>query len=203
MQAQVEALEDGVFEITPDTLGPIRDQTLLLKRLVDDLRDLNLAEAGRLPLHVGAVNLTALLSRVVDAFQTAARAKGVALEAAAGSAAAVVSGDAQRLEQVLGNLVSNAIRHTPQGGSVAVRLLAGDEAPGFVVEDTGSGIPPDDLDRVFDRFYRADGARPRAEGSTGLGLSIAREIVEAHGGRITVESEVGRGTAFTVTLPRE
>lgn len=202
IRGQVEALQDGVFELSPENLKPIHDQTLLLGRLVEDLRDLALAEAGRLPLERAEVSLDRLIRRVVEAFQPRAREKGLTLSAELPETLPPVQADAQRLEQVLGNLLSNALQHTPSGGAVTVRAW---EEPGwavFAVEDTGTGIAPEDLPHLFERFYRADKARSRANGGTGLGLSIAKQLVEAHGGQITAESTAGKGARFIVRLPR-
>ncbi len=201
IRAQTEALSDGVFPLTAENLDPIRDQTAVLSRLVEDLRDLALAEAGRLPLEVADVNLGALAQRTCEAFLSQAREKGVALTCEADPDGPNLQADVQRLAQVLGNLLSNALRHTPEAGQVEVRVWADAAGSHLAVRDTGEGIAPDDLAHLFERFYRADPARTRADGGTGLGLAIARQLVEAHGGTIAVESAVGAGTTFTVTLP--
>ena len=201
LRAQVEALQDGVFEPTPENLTPLLQQTTLLGRLVDDLRDLALAESGQLHLERDEVDLGALLRRVVGAFQAQAGEKGVALTVETPAGPLTVCADAQRLEQILGNLLSNALRHTPSGGAVTVRGWPEGTGASFSVEDTGSGIAPQDLPHLFERFYRTDPARARADGGTGLGLSIAKQLVEAHGGTITVRSEVDRGSTFIVQLP--
>jgi len=207
IRGQAEALQDGVFELTPENIAPIYDQSILLGRLVDDLRDLALAEAGSLPLERAQVALDELASRAVAAFQPQAREKGVALslqvEPAAPGALPTVDADPQRLAQVLGNLLSNALRYTPSGGSVVVKVTSDPKGVSLAVADTGIGIAPEDLPHVFDRFYRADKARTRADGGTGLGLAVARQLVEAHGGQITVQSEPGHGSTFTVRLPRQ
>lgn len=202
IRGQVEALQDGVFELSPENLKPIHDQTLLLGRLVEDLRDLALAEAGRLPLERTEVSLERLIRRIVEAFQPRAQEKGLALSVELPEALPPVQADAQRLEQVLENLLSNALRYTPAGGTVNVRAWEEPQWVVFTVEDTGTGIAAEDLPHIFERFYRADKARSRADGGTGLGLSIAKQLVEAHGGRISAESAPGKGTRFTVRLPR-
>jgi len=200
IRAQTEALADGVIALTTENLDPILDQTAVLSHLVEDLRDLALAEAGRLPLELDDVDLGALTQRACDAFRAQAQALGVALTCDVPASGPDVRADAQRLSQVLGNLLSNALRHTPAGGAVTVRAWDDGRAARVSVRDTGEGIAPEDLPHLFERFYRTDPARARADGGTGLGLAIARHWVQAHGGTIAVESQVGTGATFTVTL---
>jgi len=201
IQGQVEALQDGIFELSQESFAPIHAQVVLLGRLVDDLRDLALVEMGRLPLHQAEMALDDLVQRVAGASQPRAREKGLTLSVESPKTMPPVCADGQRVEQVLANLLSNALRHTPSGGAITVRVWAEPDWVGFAVEDTGSGIAPQDLPHLFDRFYRVDKARSRADGGTGLGLSIAKQLVEAHGGEITVRSVVGEGSTFTVRLP--
>ena len=202
MRGQVEAVQDGIFEPSPENIAPIHDQVLLLGRLVDDLRDLALAEAGRLRLERAEVQLGRLVGRVVNAFRSRAQGRGVSLLAEIPDPLPLVDADAQRLEQVVGNLLDNALRYTEPGGSIRVRAWSDPAWVSFAVVDDGAGIPPEDLPHVFDRFYGANGARSRAEGGSGLGLSIAKQLAEAHGGHISAESELGTGSTFTVRLPR-
>jgi len=202
MRGQAEALEDGVFPLTPENVAPIRDQTILLARLVDDLRDLALAEAGQLPLELSDVDLSRLVPRVIRYFQPQAQAKGLSLSVDLAKSLPLIQADSQRLEQVLGNLLSNALRHTPEGGAIRVKAWSEAASVCFAVIDNGQGIASDDLPHLFDRFYRAGVARSRSDGGTGLGLSIAKQLVEAHGGEITVKSEFGKGATFTIRLPR-
>jgi two-component system OmpR family sensor kinase len=198
VQGNLQAILDGVYPLEMAQVLTLYDETRLLTRLVDDLHDLALAEAGQLRLEHAPVDLTALARAAVDQFAPAAEAAGVKIELAADENLPEVEGDAGRLAQVLRNLLSNALRHTPNGGRVAVSV---DRAGGWArirVADTGTGIAPEDLPHVFDRFYRGD--RSRGHGA-GLGLAIARQIVTAHGGRIEVASPPGAGTTFTITLP--
>jgi signal transduction histidine kinase len=206
IQGQVEALLDGVFPLTPDQLAPIHDQTILLSRLVTDLRELALAEAGQLAIERRTVDLGGLIGRVAAAVEPVAADKGVALSLDVSPRLPHISADPDRLSQVLHNLLSNALRHTPPGGEISLRAgyQEGETRRVWLaVQDTGEGIPPEQLPHVFDRFYRADPARSRARGGTGLGLAIVRAIVEAHGGQVSAASDgvPGQGSTFTVYLP--
>lgn len=196
LQASLEAMMDGVVPLTKETLASSHQEVLLLGRLVSDLRDLSLAEAGQLKLVLQPVDLGRIIRGQVEANSPQALAAGVSLAADIPSSLSPVSADASRLGQVLGNLLSNALRHTPAGGQVRVKARQG--SPGEVlvsVEDTGVGISPEDLPHIFDRFYRA------ARGGSGLGLAIVKGIVEAHGGRVWAESQLGRGSTFHFSLP--
>ncbi len=202
MQGHLEALQDGVFPLSQENLQPVYEQTLLLKRLVNDMRDLALAEAGQMALDRAPMDPNALLQRVAARFQPTAEQRDIHLEVHVEEGLAPLEADAQRMEQVLGNLLSNALRHTPSGGRVTLRA---DEAPGglrITVQDTGEGIAPEDLPHIFERFYRGDPSRHRSEGQSGLGLAIARELVRAHGGEITARSTLGQGAVLEIYLPR-
>ena len=182
-------------------MASLFDETRLLTRLVDDLRELALAEAGQLRLEHEPVDLASLAQGVVGNFSPGAEAAGVKLACAISGEGLEVTGDADRLGQVLRNLISNALRHTPAGGRVTVSVGRSGERVLLEVADTGTGISPEDLPHVFDRFYRGDKSRSRRGGGAGLGLAIARQLVIAHGGEIAAESTLGAGTTFRVTLP--
>jgi len=201
VQGNLQAILDGVYPLEMAQVASLYDETRLLTRLVDDLHDLALADAGQLRLERAPVDLVVLARAAVDHFAPAAEAAGVTLELAAADDAPEVEGDAGRLAQVLRNLLSNALRHTPRGGRVSVQVDRAGEWARMRVADTGSGIAPEDLPHVFDRFYRGDRSRSRAGGGAGLGLAIARQLVTAHGGHIEVSSPSGAGTTFTITLP--
>lgn len=204
IQGTVEALQDGVFPLTAENLDAIHDQVTQLNRLVEDLRTLANAEAGQLHLERQPLNLGDLCQRRITAVQPQAAAQGIDLTLQVESASPTVSADEQRLGQVLNNLLENALRHTAPGGLVQVCVGAANGSARLAVIDSGEGIAPADLPHIFDRFYRADSSRNRRTGGSGLGLAIARQLVQAHGGRIWAESPPAgqrRGSALFVELP--
>ena len=201
IQGNLEALLDGVFDLTLDNVASIHEETMLLRRLVADLRDLALAEAGQLKLDRERADLTALAARVVDSFRAQAVENGVTLTTELTPDLPPMQVDVQRVSQVFFNLLSNALRYTSTGGTITVQSERVGDQVQVAVADTGEGIAPEDLPYIFKRFYRADKSRARASGGSGLGLAIAKQIVEAHGGRIWAKSWVGAGSTFAFTLP--
>lgn len=196
IRGQLEAIADGVYPADDAHLAPVLAQTDLLERLVDDLRTVSLAESGTLAVRREPVELAALVASVVAGFSAAAAGSGVSLSAAAAELPTIAA-DPALLRRVLGNLVANAIRHTPQGGSVRIEVAAA--VPGWqrvIVTDTGPGIPSELLSRIFERFVKG----PGSEG-TGLGLSIARDLVVAHGGTIAASTPPEGGTRIEIELP--
>lgn len=193
-----------MYELNTAEISRLYDETRLLSRLVDDLRDLALADAGQLSLNLRPVDMARLIHDTLDTLTLAAEAQQVALAADVPDTLPLVQADPDRIAQVLRNLLVNALRHTPAGGSVtATATLAGD-AVEIAIADTGEGIAPEDLPHVFERFWRSDPSRARTHSlsnGTGLGLPIAQSLVEAHGGRIWVESVPGNGAVFRFTLP--
>ena len=201
IQGYMEAIRDGVFQPTPETIDTIHEQALLLSRLVEDLRLLAQADAGELPLQRTQASVAELLQSALEAIRARAGAKGVALDLEAAPSLPPLDLDAARIAQAVGNLLDNAVTHTPEGGRVTVSARASTGAVEVTVADTGAGIAPEDLPRVFDRFYRTDPSRSRDTGGTGLGLTIARRLVEAHGGTIEAQSVAGEGSQFVIRLP--
>ena len=201
IQGYMEAIKDGVFQPTPETVDTIHEQSLLLSRLVDDLRLLAQVDVGELQLQRTQTRVEELVQSCVDALRPRAEAKGVTLDVDAAETLPELELDPTRIAQAVGNLLDNAVTHTPEGGVVMVSAHGSADAVEVQVADTGQGIAPEDLPRVFDRFYRTDPSRSRSTGGTGLGLTIARRLVEAHGGSIEAESVVGQGSRFTIRMP--
>ena len=202
IQGYLEAVKDGLLEADSSTIDIIYQQALHLSSLVEDLRLLAQVEGGSLRLDLEPSSLEALLTRSVEAFRARAGAKGVQLSLQVAEAIPQVVMDGTRIAQVVGNLLENAIQHTDEGGRVHVFAEAIDGATARVtVEDSGAGIAPEDLPQLFDRFYRVDPSRSRATGGVGLGLTIAKQLVEAHGGAISAESTPNVGSRFTFELP--
>ncbi|MFH1524008.1 MAG: ATP-binding protein, partial [Chloroflexota bacterium] len=189
----VESMRDGVLKPTPERLNTIHAEVQHLQRLVEDLRTLSQADAGELTLNREPITPLALLERMEKSYSHLASKKKVSLEVLADSDLPEIRLDPDRMAQVFGNLITNSMRYTPQGGKIvlAAEQLANELV--FSVQDTGQGIPAEDLPHIFDRFYRVDPARSHGDES-GLGLAIARSIVEAHGGSISAESTIGKGT---------
>jgi two-component system, OmpR family, sensor histidine kinase BaeS len=200
IQGNLEGILDGVY--TPDEarLKSLLEETQILSRLVDDLRTLALAESGALQLKKEPTDLAVLLGETVSAFRAQADAAGVSLDMQVEPAAPLFDLDPERIRQVLSNLIANALRYTPPGGAIHVRFRTTtlDEAKlvELIVEDTGTGIAPEVLPHIFNRFYKS-----RDSSGTGLGLPIARHLVEAHGGTITAQSQPGQGTTIRISLP--
>jgi len=194
-----EALSDGKLPGTPEIYDVLHQETQHLNRLVDDLRTLSLADAGELTLMLLPTAPQAMLQRAAAGYSMAAEQKGITLRLEIQPDLPEVKVDPERMAQVFANLVSNALRYTPAGGEITLSAEApqGGAAVELQVRDTGAGISPADLPYIFDRFYRADPSRAQT-GESGLGLSIARSIVEAHGGKISVASTPGQGTTFTI-----
>jgi signal transduction histidine kinase len=201
LRAHLENLLDGVEKPDPETLEVMLSQSERLGRLIEQLLDLSRIESGELRLNRTAVALHPLVRAVLSEIEVARADRGVRVRDVVPDDLPPVLVDAERVHQVLFNLVDNAVRFTPPGGDVTVEACRAADGCRIAVRDTGPGIAPEHLPRLFERFYRADAARARGDGGTGIGLAIARSVVEAHGGRIHAESSVGRGSVFTFDLP--
>ena len=198
----MEALEDGLRSLNPETTVMLRDQTRRLVRFSEDFAALAQAEESSAAMAFDWVNSAELVNNSVAAQRERFREKRVDLVATLSSDEPSVWADPQRLAQVLGNLIENALRHTPPGGRVDVSARANHDELTVRVADTGEGIPAEHLPHLFERFYRVDASRNRDHGGAGIGLAIAKALVEAHGGHVTATSDgPGRGTAFTISLP--
>ncbi|MFY1704903.1 sensor histidine kinase [Micromonospora sp. WMMA1923] len=198
IRSWLEAAQDDLAPTDAQLLGLLHEEAVLLQHIIDDLADLAAADAGTLRIHPEPTYVGDVLTQVVESHRGTAQAAGVELSTRIDDDP-VLPVDAVRLRQIVGNLVSNAIRHTPPGGSVTV--AARDTT--ITVRDTGVGIAPENLPKIFERFWRADGSRNRATGGSGLGLAITQHLVSAHGGTLTVQSVLGEGSVFTVRLPAE
>ena len=201
IQGNLEGLIDGVYPSDPARLQSILDETHVLSRLIDDLRTLALVESGALALQKEPTDVALLASETVASFRAQADAAGVGMSVDNAPDLPAIEVDPARLREVLANLIANALRYTPRGGLIRVQCSANAAADGgkqiaISVADSGAGIAPDDLPHVFDRFYKARESR-----GMGLGLAIAKNLVEAHGGQIEAESELGAGTTIRFTLP--
>ncbi|WP_444544565.1 sensor histidine kinase [Reticulibacter mediterranei] len=201
IRGSLELLCDGVLKPTPETLASLYEETSLLSRLVSDLQDVSLAEAGRLRLACRPVELVEVVKQTVQIVQPQLEQKHLALHVHYSPYLPPIYADHERVAQILRNLLRNAITHTPGGGEISITATASASLVSISVRDTGTGIAPEHLPYIFERFYRADPSRSRTTGGTGLGLAIVKQVVQAHGGQITVASKKGEGTSFTFTLP--
>ncbi len=204
IEGTVDAMLDGVFTLDREHLASIKEQSTLLTRLIGDLRDLSLAEIGQLKLELAPEDIVDLVRRKLEQAELTARGKGIDLKLDAQTNLPKVEIDRIRIEQVMVNLLTNAINHTPPGGNIKVSVQASAEnQPGILISvvDTGEGITTEHLPHIFERFYRGSDSRARSEGGTGLGLAIVKHLVLAHGGKVWAESKLGEGSTFRVLLP--
>lgn len=201
IRGYIEAVRDKVIEPDEETVATLDAEALLLSRLVDDLQEISIVEAGQMTLDIQPEDLTELLSHTTDAMRAVAGAHQINLEFHVPVSLPLVSIDYHRISQVLRNLLENAIAHTGEGGHITVGAIPRGRYVEVSVTDNGAGIVHEDLPYIFDRFYRADRSRTRATGGRGLGLTISRGLVEAHGGTITVTSTPGKGSCFSFTVP--
>jgi len=203
IQGNLQAILDDVYPLDKAEVAAIYDETLMLHRLINDLRELAQAEAGQLSLNIQLLDLSDLIQEMAARFEELGRAKGLTFEASCPADLPPVSADSDRVRQVLYNLLNNAWQHTPEGGQIRLEVEPEAREVRVSVSDSGNGIAAEHLPHVFDRFWRADKSRAREQGGSGLGLAIARQLVEAQGGRIGVESAgvPGQGSRFWFTVP--
>jgi len=201
IQGYLEAIHDRVIKPNAATIRSLNEEAALLSRLVNELQELSLAEAGELKLVYQAEDIAKLIKQAVTPWQPKVAAKEISLSLDLPDNPPLVNIDWQRVNQVLHNLLENAVAYTRKGGTINVAAITQGDWVEVSVSDTGEGIPAEDLPHIFERFYRVDKSRARATGGSGLGLTIAKRLVEAHGGTITVQSELGKGSRFSFTLP--
>lgn len=200
VSAHLETIIEGVWEATPERLQRCYDELGRISELISDLEELGQIENENLKLHFEPIDLSELARSAKASFETAMKEKQISCDVC--GEAVTISGDRKRLYQVLCNLLSNAVKYTPEGGSIGIQIKEEPDAAMFIVQDNGIGISSGALPFIFERFYRADRSRNRRTGGCGIGLAIVKAIVQAHGGKISVESEIGRGSIFTVALPK-
>ncbi|MCC6893236.1 MAG: HAMP domain-containing protein [Anaerolineae bacterium] len=200
LSGYIEALRDGTLPATAERFDAMNQEAAQLKRLVEDLRTLSLADAGKLKLAYQTVKPAELLAQVKQSFEPLVQEQQVALKLDVEQELPTVQIDPERMVQVLANIVSNALRYTPNGGTVTLEARYSHDAIELAVSDTGKGIPAEKLPNIFERFYRVEESRYQSEGESGLGLAIAKSIVEAHHGTIAAKSDVGRGTSVIIRL---
>ena len=201
VRGYLEALRDGVMEPTPETIASVYEEAMLLNRLVDDLQELAMAEAGQLKLVCQPVDIREVIDKSVQSLKSRAIEKEVSLERDLPDDLLLVEADAERLGQVLRNLMKNAIVNTPPGGEITIQARTVDSQVEVSVQDNGTGISAEHLPYVFERFYRADQSRARSTGGAGLGLAIVKQLVEAQGGQVAIDSQVDAGTRVSFTSP--
>jgi two-component system, OmpR family, sensor histidine kinase BaeS len=201
LQSYLEAMTEGIWEATPDKLESCYDEVLRIGKLVGDLEKLAKIESDNLKLNKEEIDLFDIVEKTYQIFQ--GEIAGKKLEVSIGGSHTMILADQDRMRQVVVNLLSNAIKYSKENSKIALEVFETRDTAGFYVQDSGIGIPIEELPYIFERFYRADKSRNRATGGSGIGLTIVKSIVEAHGGRVSVESTVNVGSRFTVTLPKE
>lgn len=203
IRGYLEAMQDGIIDRSHDAINSLHEEALLLNRLVDDLQLLALADAGHLPLVRQPTQIAEVVEKAVHAASHRVNGSGIQLKADIAENLPTLDVDSERIGQVLRNLLNNAFAYTPQNGTISVNAKRQDDKVEVTVYNSGQGISADHLPRLFDRFYRADKSRTRTTGGSGLGLAIVKQLIEAHNGKVWVESEVGAWAKFGFTLPVE
>ncbi|MHC0038196.1 sensor histidine kinase [Pseudoneobacillus sp. C159] len=203
LRSQIEAYQDGIWEPTPQRLEQSHEELMRLVRLVNEIEKLLAAENPQIRLDKVRLETTEVLRRMYESFSLPFKQKGVELKVEIPDETHHFWADKDRMVQILTNIINNALKYTPEGKAVTLSVVETDELVGFSVDDEGSGIPEEDIQHIFERFYRGDKSRDRKTGGIGIGLSIVKALVDAHNGEIEVESEIGHGTTVTILLPKE
>ncbi|MFQ5616968.1 MAG: ATP-binding protein [Anaerolineales bacterium] len=201
VRGYLEAIQDGLANPTPEIIDSLHEEVMLLSRLVDDLQELALAEAGQLHLQPVPVQLEKIVSKALTALQPKIKEKSINIQTELPINLPTLEVDPERIGQVLRNLLTNAVTYTPPGGRITVQAHSHPVGVEINVQDTGIGIAPEHISFVFERFYRVDESRTRSTGGAGLGLAIVKQLVQAHGGNVKINSTAGSGTTITFTLP--
>jgi signal transduction histidine kinase len=201
IRCQIESVQDGLISPTPDVIDSLYEEAMLLNRLIDDLQDMALAEAGQLALKTERVSVGSEVRSAINSLKTRIDESNLEIKAEIPEDCPDVLVDSKRFGQILRNLLNNAFTHSSPGGTIKIRAARINSDVEIMIEDTGCGIAPDDLPFVFERFYRADESRSRTTGGAGLGLAIVKQIVEAHGGETRIESQINKGTRIFFTIP--
>jgi signal transduction histidine kinase len=202
-RAQLEAIQDGIYPLMVENLSPVLEQNIMLTRLVEDLRTLALADAGQLEMDRKPTDLSGVVRKVVEYFGLQADSRGIELQFDHSDQIPQLAIDSTRIEQILGNLLANALRYTPDNGKIVVTLEREGKSARISIHDSGPGISAEALPHIFERFYRADKSRSREQGGSGLGLAIARQLSKAHGGTLSARNNPQGGAVFTLLLPLE
>lgn len=201
LSSYLEAMNDGIWEATPERLASCQEEVSRIGKLVGDLEQLTKIEGNNLRLEKRELDLYTLIEKTISGFEAELKDKG--LKADVSGNRPKVTADYDRIKQVIANLLSNSIKYSDPDKTIHFEVFDTNEIAGFSIRDMGSGIAEEDLPYIFERFYRADKSRNRASGGSGIGLTIVKAIVEAHGGRVTVESKINEGSVFTVTLAKD
>lgn len=201
VRGYLEAIQDNMVQPTREVINSLHEETMLLNRLVNDLQELSLAEAGKLKIEIQTLDIGQIILRATALAQPSSGKKKVIVESSLPPDLPMVHADPERLGEILHNLLENAIHYTAEGGKIMITAEAGEDFVEISVQDTGSGIAPEYLPYIFERFYRVDQSRSRATGGAGLGLAIVKHLVEAQGGQVSAKSVVGQGTTISFSLP--
>jgi len=202
-QAHLEALQDGIYDLNQENLRPIQEQNQTLIRLVDDLRTLSLVDAGELRLEPTETDLNQLVAKVVSRFEPQVQKKDLQIDIIFPPDSPLITIDPQRIEQILINLLSNAVRHSPEGHIIQIEIKMHKEYVNLTVHDQGEGIPEEEIPFIFERFFKSSTSRKRDDGGTGLGLSISKKLAQAHGGNLEVQNHPEGGAVFLLTIPNQ